>query len=358
MRGISLRRKMTIMIVVSFALGFGLGPASASALVYSGSTTFPAPTGTPSLNGPTPDPAQTAEYLHTLTASYDDQAGSVTISFGLYDPATWGPVLTDGDGGSGSGGFVLFPPIQFDLGYLGDAQHPATIPGDPTPGVFCNPNAGLPGIDSPSLGPPVLSSLVDSAYNDDSSFAGDTIGATLDGYSGQISAPVSFDGTTFTATVQSPAFQGHIWDCLVLDNSFELPMSPPAPPPSPPTLLNPWRSTFSVRPHMIGLSGDGSTFLAGARQHGRQSSTNPGWAGHITWSSWTMTQAVGAGGEWHDNCRPDCAGGTYYVHPAKLRAYAPQNGHYTRLWERVRYHGKWSTSIWKLVHSHGYWYWG
>jgi hypothetical protein len=337
---------MAIAIVVLLALGFGLAPASASAVVYSGSTTFPAPTGNPSLNGPAPDPAQTAEYLHTLSASYDDQSGSVTISFGLYDPGTWGPVLTSGDGGSGSGGQLVSPPIEFELG-------------DVTPGVSCNPNGGVPGIDGPPLGSPVLSSSVDSTYNDnDGSFAGDTIGATLEGYSGQVSAPVSFDGTTFTATVQNPNFQGHIWDCLVLDQSFELQLSPPPPPPTPPTLLNPWASKFSVRPRLIGLSGDGSNFLAGARQHGRQSSSNPGWSGHIVWSSWTMTQALGTGGNWIDNCKPNCAGGTYYVHPAKLRAYDPQNGRFTRLWLRIRYHGRWHTYISKLVYSHSFWYWG
>jgi hypothetical protein len=31
-----------------------------------------------------------------------------------------------------------------------------------------------------------------------------------------------------------------------------------------PTLLNPWTGRFSLRPGFIGLSGDGSSFLAGA----------------------------------------------------------------------------------------------
>ena len=71
-----------------------------------------------------------------------------------------------------------------------------------------------------------------------------------------------------------------------------------------------------------------------------------------------MTQAVGSGVNWLDNCRPDCASGKYYGYPARLRAYGPQNGRFTRLWTRVRYHGKWRTHSWKLVHNRGSWYWG
>jgi hypothetical protein len=197
-----------------------------------------------------PDPAQTAEYLHTLRASYDDQSGTVTIQFSLYDPATWGPVLTNGDGGSGSGGNLLFAPLEFQLGYLGDPQHPATYPGDPTPQVFCNAN-GVPGVNQPQLGSPILGGSIVSVYNSNGSFAADTIDVTLEGYNGDVSAPVSFDGTTFTATVQNQAFQGHIWDCLVLNYFTELPMSPPAPPPSPNACSTYERDILNFAPNRI-----------------------------------------------------------------------------------------------------------
>jgi hypothetical protein len=336
--------------VVSLALGLGVAASAASATVYSGSETFDAPAGTPSLTGPTPDPAQTAEYLQTLSASYDDQAGSVTISFGLYDPATWGPVLSDGDGGSGTGGQLLSPPVSFELGYLGDLQHPTTD------GVLCNPG-GLPGVNQPQLGSPVLSVGIASNYNPDGSFSADTADASLEGYTGDIAAPVSFDGTTFTATVQNEAFRGHVWDCLVLNYGTEVPLSPPAPPSAPPTLLNPWGGTFTVRPRLIGLSGDGSSFIAGAKQHGRQSASNPGWYGRIDWSSWTATEAVGSGANWLDNCKPACVNGTYYAHSARLRAYDPQNGRFTRVWTRIRWQGRWRTRTLKLVHYGSSWYW-
>ena len=191
---------------------------------------------------------------------------------------------------------------------------------------------------------------------------------TLTGYQGQLSGTGTFDGTNYTGTLQSDALAQHDFRCVrfeATDNDTRSdtqnwydsgwhwidgygPL---------PTLLNPWGGTFTVRPPMIGLSGDGSSFIAGARQHGRQSGSNPGWSGHITRTSWTLTQAVGSGANWLDNCRPDCASGHYYNHPAKLRAYAPQNGHFTRLWTRIRYRGKWTTHVWKLLYAYGSWYW-
>ena len=110
---------------------------------------------------------------------------------------------------------------------------------------------------------------------------------------------------------------------------------------------------------MIGLSGDGTSFLAGNNGRGKQTVRNwPRWTGHIVWSSWTMTQAVGAGVNWIDNCRPDCARGKYYGHPARLRAYRPRNGRFTRLRTRIRSNGRWRTQTRTLVYNRGSWYWG
>jgi hypothetical protein len=67
----------------------------------------------------------------------------VTISFGLYDPGTWRDVFSDGDGGSGTGGELLFPPVTLELGYLDDPQNPSTE------GVLRNPG-GLPGECAPA----------------------------------------------------------------------------------------------------------------------------------------------------------------------------------------------------------------
>ena len=192
--------------------------------------------------------------------------------------------------------------------------------------------------------------------------------ATLTGYEGQLSGTGTFDGTNYTGTLQDNALAQQDFRCVMFEvtdndtrsdganwyNSGWQWIAGYAPLP---TLLNPWTGKFSARPHMIGLSGDGSSFIAGARQHGRQSTSNPGWAGHIAWSSWTMNQAVGSGANWLDNCRPDCASGHYYPYPTKLRAYDPQNGHFTRLWTHIRYHGRWRTYVLRLVYSYGSWYW-
>jgi hypothetical protein len=338
-----------LLMMAALAVGFGVAAARASAEVYNGSATFPAPTGTPSLNGPTPDPAQTAEYLHTLSASYDSQSGTVTIHFSLYDPATWGAVLTDafgdpvGDGGSGE--------IDFELGWMGDALHPARGAG-PTHS-FCKPG-DLPGLDTYALGGPVLDGSIYSEYDSAGSFTGNIIDTSLSGYAGDVTASVAFDGTTFTATIENPHFQGRVWDCFVLQHAIVFAMRPPPPPPPPPTV---WNGGFSIRPRIIVLSPDGSSVLAGAGHHGRRSGRNRRWAGSIAWSSWTPSQAVGSGANWMNNCKPDCASGTYHPYPAKLRAYDPRSGHFTRLWVRIKYRGRWRTEIWKLTKSFGSWQW-
>jgi hypothetical protein len=275
----------------------------ASAEVYSGSTSFDAPVGTPSLNGPTPDPAQTAEYLHTLSASYDDQSGTVTIRFSLYDPATWGAELASfsgpaiGNGGSGSGGYLLPDGVNFDLGWMGDAQHPAAAPGPAH--TFCNPG-DLPGVDTYALGGPVLDGSIFSEYNDALSFVGNSIDTSLSGYSGDVTGPVAFDGSTFTATVQSPHFVGRVWDCFVLDHAIVFAMRPPASP-APPKATVPkfvdWdfaagAAQVAVRPARIGFYDVCEPGFAGTRSTRSK----------LTWRRWTSSRSVGAGAFWTVPC--------------------------------------------------------
>lgn len=91
--------------------------------------------------------------------------------------------------------------------------------------------------------------------------------------------------------------------------------------------------SFQRSPAEIVYSGDGSALLAGrgsgpSRPPARLSS----W---LKWLSWTSTEAHGSGADWHDNCVPDCATGTYYPYSAAVRAYRPRDlgGYllYTRL---------------------------
>lgn len=61
-------------------------------------------------------------------------------------------------------------------------------------------------------------------------------------------------------------------------------------------------------------SGDGAASLAG------RGST----FGRLRWTSWTRTGGLAWGADWHDNCVPDCANGTYHDYPANVHVYRPQ----------------------------------
>jgi hypothetical protein len=90
-----------------------------------------------------------------------------------------------------------------------------------------------------------------------------------------------------------------------------------------PRLLAEDFGTFAVRPAQVVISGDGSAIIGGpAAWVGRNPDPqHPGsQLGHITWATWTTTGATGSGDFWLDNCKPDCAGGTYYPHLVKLVA--------------------------------------
>jgi hypothetical protein len=101
-----------------------------------------------------------------------------------------------------------------------------------------------------------------------------------------------------------------------------------------PRLLTGEFGSFSVRPAAIVLSGDGSLVIAGnAAWIGRNPSPH-GTAsqfGHIEWTAWTATHATGSGVEWLDNCKPNCAQGTYFPQPVELAASRLTDGRYTRL---------------------------
>ena len=101
-----------------------------------------------------------------------------------------------------------------------------------------------------------------------------------------------------------------------------------------PRLLTEEFGSFRVRPTQMTLSEDGSLIIAGnAAWIGRNPSPQtPGSQfGHIVWTSWTATQATGSGVEWLDNCKPNCAQGTYFPQTVELAASRPAAGVYSRL---------------------------
>ncbi len=82
---------------------------------------------------------------------------------------------------------------------------------------------------------------------------------------------------------------------------------------------------FVVRPSQIIPNADGGIIFGGPKRPGQR-------LGHITWQLWTSARANGTGVEWENNCKPDCAQGTYKnrgtVH---FRASRPRAHHFTRL---------------------------
>jgi hypothetical protein len=70
-------------------------------------------------------------------------------------------------------------------------------------------------------------------------------------------------------------------------------------------------------PGLLVYSGDGSAFMAGLGASTRNS-------GHLHWTTWNQTQARGWGGDWHDDCTPDCADGTYSAYRVNVHLYRPE----------------------------------
>jgi len=105
-----------------------------------------------------------------------------------------------------------------------------------------------------------------------------------------------------------------------------------------------------VKPKQI-VYGMGELF-AGAT---RVSKTN---LGNIHWSKWTKKKAVGAGANWLDDCKPNCAKGKFQGFPVKLTLTRPRvvgGKHiFTRMTvtytQNLPAHAV-KTTTWKVTHS-------
>ena len=76
---------------------------------------------------------------------------------------------------------------------------------------------------------------------------------------------------------------------------------------------------LETRPASITYTGDGTGFFAGYGAAGHRPHV-----GRLHWSSWTTAQALATGGDWGDNCTPDCASGFRTAYRVRLRAYLPR----------------------------------
>ena len=107
--------------------------------------------------------------------------------------------------------------------------------------------------------------------------------------------------------------------------------------------------TWQVRPAHIVYTGDGSGVLGGS------DGTGAAHPGHLKWASWTRTEATGSGTVWIDDCKPDCAEGTFTGNRVKVNAFRRVKGHFTRLTLRYTYHGKRHVDRRGIWHNGGVW---
>lgn len=126
----------------------------------------------------------------------------------------------------------------------------------------------------------------------------------------------------------------------------------------PSTIGPPGKGDLQVKPSSIVYSGDGSAFLAGAKKSNHRDKP-------LKWSSWTATGAHGSGFNWLNNCKPNCAAGTFRAFPVKLHAYRARRVHGHRIFTRLKVtytgaepaHTTSRTNVWRVVfNSGGYFY--
>lgn len=83
---------------------------------------------------------------------------------------------------------------------------------------------------------------------------------------------------------------------------------------------------FQVRPAEVWIGPTAGAVLGGVDGSGKN-----GAFGHLRWSTWNQSEALGSGVLWLDNCEPDCARGRYSAQAVTVRASASAEGHFTRL---------------------------
>jgi hypothetical protein len=87
---------------------------------------------------------------------------------------------------------------------------------------------------------------------------------------------------------------------------------------------------LQIRPTVITYTGDGTGFFAGYGAPGHRPHI-----GTLHWTTWTTERATATGGDWIDNCTPDCATGWRTAYRVSLIADQPEVFHgysvFTRL---------------------------
>jgi hypothetical protein len=89
--------------------------------------------------------------------------------------------------------------------------------------------------------------------------------------------------------------------------------------------------SYSVRPPVVGFTGDGSGFLGGPDGNGSSPSSPRFNLGHFRWTVWSAREARGSGVEWVRTCWTSRCKSWFVGVPATARAFAPMGGRFTRL---------------------------
>ena len=74
-----------------------------------------------------------------------------------------------------------------------------------------------------------------------------------------------------------------------------------------------------VKPAQIVYTGDGSGLFAGAQRVSKKN------LGSIQWTKWNKKKALGSGANWLNDCKPNCAKGTYHGYAVTLKLTRPRH---------------------------------
>lgn len=159
-RGLLLTVLVTPLIILS-------GPNPAGAVVHGGGKEFAEPTNPPTI-GAQPAPAvEREEADRNVTASYNDLAGSVTVTVEVYDPAHWG------------------------------GRHPEAE-------ISVGPTCSEPELEGKLFQRVLPTELIGTV--------------TLKNYAGQVESVASYNGQAFSVTFQDANFAGRDWHCFAMSS--------------------------------------------------------------------------------------------------------------------------------------------
>ena len=95
---------------------------------------------------------------------------------------------------------------------------------------------------------------------------------------------------------------------------------------------------FAVRPATMLFGCCGQFFIGGP--DGTSQAVAESRLGHIRWAKWEFSGAHGYGTAFINDCKPDCASGTFLTRPIEIWASEVRHHRFTRLGLRYRWGGR------------------